>query len=242
MINFASIKKPPRVYPNFKIISHHTNRYKGIGIKKYTHISFPKIDKPVGINFFQQVYPSETQHSMILGELLSPNGQHNRGYTFLELFFKNVIKDIPFNNKDTWIVTVEKERYDIRIRNLDNSTIIILENKSNQAGDQPNQLYRYWYHGIYGIQNKIKANKTKYGKILYISPRYGKEPDDQTQLPPKELLDLNLVIPNNVISTIYFQKGIDKWLEECLNVVVKDSDIFYYLKQYKDFWRFYYVV
>jgi hypothetical protein len=225
------------------MVPHYINMYKGITLKKWhNNIGFPKINKPIGINIFYQFYPSETQHSMILCELLSPNGKHNMGNKFLGLFFKLIINDIPFDSKETWIVTAEVERYDIKIRNLDHTIIIILENKSNSAGDQPNQLYRYWYNGIYRIQNKIKTDKPKYGKILYVSPNYNKQPDEQTQLPPKEPLDKKLFIPNNTIRTIYFHDDINKWLEACLNEVECKSDIFYYLKQYKDFWRFYYVV
>jgi len=243
MIDFTVIKKDKRVYPNFKMVSHYKNIYKGIKLsKRYVNISFPKINKPNGINIFSKFYPSETQHSMILAELLSPNGKHNMGDKFLELFFNNVIKDIPFNNNETWIVTAEKERYDIWIRNLDNSKIIILENKAKNADDQPNQLYRYWYRGIYEIQNNIKSNKNKYSRILYISPNYYKKPDEQTVLPPKELSEKKILIPDNTIRTIYFHDEIDGWLEKCLNIAENVPDIFFYIKQYKDFWRYYYVV
>lgn len=242
MIDFSVVNNH-RVCPHFEMIPHYTNKYNGITLEKWNHnIKFPKLNKPVGINIFNQFYPSETQHSRILCEILSPNGKHNMGNKFLELFFKYIIKDIPFDNKETWIVTAGIGNYDIRIINLDYTIIIILENKSNFAGDQTNQLYRYWYNGIYRIQNKIKSDKIKYGKILYISPSYNKQPDGQTRLPPKELLNKNLSIPDNTIRTIYFHDDIDKWLGECLNVTEYKSDIYYYLKQYKDFWRFYYVV
>jgi hypothetical protein len=151
-----------------------------------------------------------------------------------------VIKDISYDKNETWVVTAEVGRYDIRIRNLDFSKIIILENKSNKAGDQSNQLYRYWYYGIYKIQDKIKSNK--YGKILYISPDYNKNPDNQTVLPPEDLYSNSIALPADAVKTVYFHDEIDKWLEECLNVAKENSDIYYYLKQYKEFWRFYYVV
>ena len=245
LIDFTFLKKEKIVFPDFKIITRYKNMYKGINlIKRNINICFPKINKPNGINIFSQLNPIETQHSRILAELLSPNGKHNMGDKFLELFFNNVIKDIPFNNNETWIVTAEKERYDIWIRNLDYSTIIILENKSNKAGDQPNQLYRYWYHGIHKIQNNIKSNKSKYGRILYISPDYNKKPDEQTVLPPEELSKEKILIPDNAIRTIYFHDEIDEWLEKCLNEdeVKKAPEIYFYIKQYKDFWRYYYVV
>jgi hypothetical protein len=268
MLDFTTIKKHQKAFPDFKVIPRYPVKYNGVILKRrlldicfpkinkpeYTEkfngiilkrrlldICFPKISKPVGINIFNQFYPGETQHSMILGELLSPTGKHNEGTKFLELFFKNVL-DIPFDSNETWIVTAEIERYDVKIRNLDYTTIIILENKSNKAPDGQNQLYRYWYYGIHGIQDKIKTNKKKYGRIFYLSPKYGKEPDDQTKLPPKELLDEGLSISDGIIKTIYFHDEINKWLAVCQNAVEYRSDIYYYLKQYREFWRFYYVV
>jgi len=243
MIDFTLIKKDKKVYPNFKLMPHYKNMYKGIILtKKLINIRFPKINKPVGINIFNQLQPYETQHSMILAELLSPNGKHNMGDKFLELFFTNVVKDILYSNSEKWIVTAEIERHDIKIRNIDNSIIIILENKSNFARDNDNQLYRYWYYGIYKIQNKIKSYKKVYNKILYISPSYNKEPDEQTRMPPEELSCEKIFIPDNTIKTIYFHDEIDEWLEKCLNAVEDAPDIFFYIKQYRDYWRFYNVV
>ena len=242
IVDFKRIKRQNKIFPQFGNLIWDNNVYRGILLKNTINILFPKINKPVGLNIFNQFYPSETQHSVILGELLSPNGKHNMGNMFLDLFFKNVIEDIPFNNNETWFVTVEIERYDIKIRNLDNSTIIILENKSNNARDRANQLYRYWYNGIYKIQNNLNLNINKYAKILYISPKYIKQPDEQTKSPPLELLDKKLFIPKDLIKIVYFHEHIDKWLEKCLNIVEHKSDIYYYLKQYKDFWRYFYVV
>jgi hypothetical protein len=243
IIDFTIANRPKMVFINFQIIPKCINKYTGIVLKKRNiNIIFPRIEGPVGINIFNQLYPYETHHSKILGELLSPRGKHKKGNLFLKLFFKNILQDIPFNDNETWVVTTEQERYDIRIRNVDNSIIIILENKSNKAGDQPNQLYRYWYNGIYRIQSKLKITRAKYSKILYISPSYNKQPDGQTKQPAEELPDNKTVIPKNVIKTIYFHDEIDEWLEDCLNTVECKSDIFYYLKQYREFWRFYHVV
>jgi hypothetical protein len=243
MIDFTIANRPKMAFPYFQMTPQRINKYMGIVLKRRdVNIIFPRIEGPVGINIFNQLYPSETHHSKVLGELLSPKGKHEKGNLFLKMFFRNILMDIPFNNNETWVVTTEQERYDVRIRNIDYSTIIILENKSNKAGDQPNQLYRYWYNGIYRIQSKLKTDKIKYGKILYISPDYNKQPDEQTKQPGEELTDNKMTIPKDTIKTIYFHDEIDKWLEDCLNAVECKSDIFYYLKQYKEFWRFYYGV
>jgi hypothetical protein len=88
VIDFTCIKRQQKVCPNFGIVPRYTNIYKGIKLnKRIVDIVFPKINKPAGINVFNQLYPAETQHSKILGELLSPKGAHNMGDKFLELFF-----------------------------------------------------------------------------------------------------------------------------------------------------------
>ena len=208
---------------------------KSVLINRLETINFPPSKRPTGINIFSQLSPSETQHSMVLCELLNPRGKHNEGSKFLKLFFDYVIEDIPFDDKKTWIVTAEKERYDVWIRNLDDSTIIIIENKSNLAVDQPNQLYRYWYWGINKRQESIQESiKEKRGKILYLTPDSNKLPDDQTKSPPTGEYPS---MPGGMIKTVFFHQNIDKWLEECIKSVEDKPDICYYLKQYKDFWR-----
>ena len=191
----------------------------------------PASKRPAGINIFSQLSPSETEHSTILCELLNPRGKHNEGSKFLKLFFDYVIEDIPFDDdKKPWIVTAEKEWFDIWIRNSDDSTIIIIENKSNRAGDRPNQLYRYCLR----IKKKQKYLEKAQGKILYLTPDSNKLPDNQTMIPPT---DKYPPMPDGMIKIVFFHQNIDKWLEECIKSVKDKSDICYYLKQYRDFWR-----
>jgi hypothetical protein len=242
MINFNILRRKEIFNINFNVLTYSNRSYKGFVLSKnkLKNINFPKLIKPTGINIFYQLYPNEPQHSKILGELLNPYGQHNCGNIFLESFFNNVIKEYPFNKKEKWIITVEKENYDIRIRNLDKSAIIIIENKSNGARDQPNQLFRYWYNGIYSIQKNLI--NIKYSKIIYISPHYNKHPDEQTKLAPNELRDLKIIMPDDIIKIVYFSDEIYKWLDDCLNIMDNESDMYYYIKQYKHFWRYYYDV
>jgi hypothetical protein len=211
---------------------------------------FPKIAVKVTLNVFQQLSPSETQHSRILRDLLDPHNPANEyGAVFLKLFFELVLDDPEFipDANDRWEVTAEQERFDVRIRNQDNSKIIILENKSNGAGDQPNQLYRYWYWGIHREQ---KGLSKKYAKILYISPADYKQPSLQTLsrferpgwLSAEEFDALPLAVDKALIKTVFFKPDITNWLEACLNTVkeVADkeaTDMSFYLKHYYDYWR-----
>jgi hypothetical protein len=268
MIDFKKTRLPPRKYGPYPVIASHPMRYTGIILKKHkvtirfpvitSHpmrytgiilkkrkvtIRFPKIKPAIGLNVFQQLFPQETQHSMLLGELLNPNGKHGCGDMFLQLFLEIVLDDptIYLGDKDIWNVTVEKERYDIRIRNQNNSKIIILENKSNDAGDQPNQLYRYWYGGIYRAQYRLKnVGKQTFAKILYLSPSVVKLPEEQSKSRPAGLPIAPLVVPSEIIKTVFFPYEIVDWLEACMKKVEKkmeQSDMYYYLKQYRDFWR-----
>jgi hypothetical protein len=138
-----------------------------------------------------------------------------------------------------WTVTAEKERYDIRVKNQDNSKIIIIENKSNNAGDTANQLYRYWFHGIYTPQfNRNAVGLKCFAKIIYLSPSDYKQPEAQSFLRPNGMdKKLPEKIPEGMVETVFFNDQIIKWLDLCIGAVDSNSGVYYYLAQYKDFWR-----
>jgi hypothetical protein len=203
-------------------------------------IHFPKISVENDLNIFQQLSPKEPQHSKILGSLLNPKFDY--GDVFLKLFFEVVLNDPEFitESTDKWIITTEKERYDIRIRNQINSKIIIIENKSNNAEDQGNQLYRYWLNGIYLPQYRISntPNIPTYKRILYLSPDESKKPSEQTKSRPGDFDGTSPdSVPLGIIKIVYFHKEIINWLDACMKAVEEKSDIYFYLKQYKDYWR-----
>jgi hypothetical protein len=202
-------------------------------------LDLPLINIYEGLNYIKILSPDEPKHSRIIGSLLDPRGQHGLEKKFLSAFFTKVLSDDKFidENTDKWNVTIEKEKYDIRIRNQNNTKIIILENKAKGAIDQPNQLYRYWFKGLFLRQNQNIDNT--YSKILYISPDFGTKHDSQTTTRPKDW-DCNLPeqIPDGIVKVVYFRREIYIWLEECLNCVdVKiNPELHYHIKQYKDFW------
>jgi hypothetical protein len=231
-IDFMSSKNMRR-YNNF--LYRKSNIY---------NINFPKIKLKQDLNILKLLVPKERQQSKIIGNLINPNEKHGCGNIFLQLFFEYVLNDPDFIyvDDDNWIITVEKTgRYDIRIRNQVNSKIIIIENKSEEAGDQPNQLYRYWYSGIYKPQSVLSKSILTYKKILYLSPEIGKRPDSQTVLRPKNYeITLPESVPKDIIKIIYFNNEIVEWLSACMATVDKYSEMYYCLKQYQDYWRFYY--
>lgn len=90
----------------------------------------------------------ETRHSRILGDFLDPEGSHGQCNLFLLPFLKDL--GIPKPEAGLWRVTVEIGRVDILIwRNEPTKSAVIIENKSNGAGDQMNQIYRYWHQEMY---------------------------------------------------------------------------------------------
>lgn len=97
-------------------------------------------------NFFQFIEDkfwkiTETKHSRILAFLLDPKETHGQGGAFLKLFLDKLEFDITNFNEKEWKVFVERNNIDILLQS--NSISIVIENKSNGAVNQNNQLYRY---------------------------------------------------------------------------------------------------
>lgn len=203
--------------------------------KKYRIPEFSLASK---LNILDQISVSEPEHSKILANLLNPEGTHGLNNLFLNLFLYCFVPEIIFNENENWIVTAEKERYDIRIKNINNSKIIIIENKSNNAEDKPNQLYRYWFNGIYMTQLSRKLNGLEcFSKIIYLSPSDYKQPDRQSLSRPNYFNDdLPMEVPRELINISFFNDQIVKWLDLCIKHVDINTNIYYYLSQYRDFW------
>ena len=201
----------------------------------FTIKSFPKIEHPSELNSFRKIHITEPQHSSILGDLLNPQGSHQQGDIFLKFFFD--VLGIKYKKEDLWSVNIETERFDIRIATKLHDKIIIIENKSNWADDQPNQLYRYWFYGIYLPQIKFQNDNGCFKKILYLSPSDFKYPSDQTLKRPD---DFEVTLPETVpipIDVIFFNNEIVKWLSKCMDAVKEVPEIYYFIKQYLDYWR-----
>jgi len=110
-------------------------------------------------------------HSAFIFELLNPRGSHGQKYIYLREFVNHTldVKDFDFKN-----IKVERERaigkwgrIDLVIE--DEESLIIIENKID-AGDQPDQLKRYWEFA--------KRSKKKF-KIYYLTLE-GREPSEES--------------------------------------------------------------
>lgn len=95
---------------------------------------------PYHINLLDIFWAKENIHSRILAELFKQN--NDQKFEVIESFitYLNTIKQTQIKIKKP-IITAERERIDILIKEHDYA--LIIENKIHNAGDQPNQLARY---------------------------------------------------------------------------------------------------
>ena len=99
------------------------------------------------LNVYKIFNIPEVIHSKILGDFLSPIGVHGQGNFFLKRFLEKLGIENP--SQGTWRVSVERGNIDILLKRNCPKSIIVIENKSNWAVDQNNQLYRYWHQEMY---------------------------------------------------------------------------------------------
>jgi hypothetical protein len=194
-------------------------------------------------NIFEIFGVGETMHSYLLGHLLNPYSNHGQGHLFLNIFL-DLLKIKRFGDKENWIVTTEKGKIDILLKRNTPHSVIIIENKSNYAIDQENQLYRYWYQEIYTtIKSKNLPNDyilnppNDLYKVIYLSPDYLKRPNENSILKPYNW-DENL--PSYVpleVEQVVFSDFITNWLDLSLTKISSDNHrMKEHIKQYIEYW------
>jgi hypothetical protein len=182
----------------------------------------------------------EKLHSWLIQFLLEPRESHGQGKTFLLEFLKMLEIESP--DEGEWEVTAEVGRIDVLLKRNYPPSIIVIENKSNWAGDQKNQLYRYWCQAIYQntkdcSKDFYEKNASKY-KIIYLVPNEGKHYENHSILKPQENSELNYNgLPETVpmdITILKYNKDINEWLNLCLKVLSQNNHrIREYIKQYQ---------
>ena len=184
----------------------------------------------------------ETMHSFLIANLIDPYAAHGQGNLFLESFLK--LLDIEVFENDNWIVTAETGRIDILLRRQHPHTVVIIENKSNYAGDQENQLYRYWFQEIYLPNQKRFGNKTveqttnnKNYQVIYLTPAHWKLPSDHTMKRPNNY-DVTLPDKIPIEPKIWlFNKQIVDWLTDSSQKLHQDNHrLREYINQYIELW------
>lgn len=167
---------------------------------------------------------TEPIHSRILHFFLSDNPMHGQRYLFLKLFLKRI--GVEFQDADEWVVTAETGRVDVMLKRFFPRSVVIIENKSNWAGDQPNQLYRYWYQNIH--QSEEDCNPEYYinhpeFKIVYLVPSKDKILSDNSMERP---IDYPVNLPDVLPITPYifsFNEEVSDWFVECINALPEEN-------------------
>lgn len=171
----------------------------------------------------------ETMHSKLIRFLLDVRETHGLGNIFLLEFLKYLGVDSP--EIGDWEVFAEQGKIDLLVQRDYPKSVIIIENKSNWASDQKNQLYRYWYKAIYSKTNKCEKdfydNNKQYFKIVYLSPNSCKQYEEQTVMKPKNdhfqtFKDLPERIPMEIVN-MTFNNEIQDWLNNC-TIVIPESN------------------
>ena len=185
---------------------------------------------------------TEPIHSKILNFFLSSDAMHGQGNLFLSLFLNRI--DIDNRQNDEWVTTVETGtvktgRVDVMLKRFNPRSVVIIENKSNWAGDQPNQLYRYWYKNIH--RSEVDCHPEYYDshpefKIVYLVPNKNKQISDNSMERPldyPENLPQTLPIKPYVFS---FKEEISDWLNECIESLPKENTpLINLISQYKEY-------
>ena len=119
------------------------------GLAKEYSENLQKRKVDLGFNFFAVIsdrYHQENLHSDILRAFLDPQGKHQEGDIYLHLFLEFLIShgaNIDLSHYSHAKVAREQGRIDLLIKDDATQRAIIIENKINNAGDQPHQLLRY---------------------------------------------------------------------------------------------------
>jgi len=183
---------------------------------------------------------SETMHSYLLANILNPYSEHGQGNYFLLSFLNKIGIENPEYGQ--WIVTAEKGRIDVLLKRIDPHSIVVIENKSNFAVDQNNQLYRYWYQEIYYPNRhrpiEYTGNHPEKYQIIYLTPADWKQPTSNTSERPKQW-PLNLPERMPIEPMIYrFDKEIIEWLNFSLKGIANGNHrLREYIKQYIEYWN-----
>lgn len=183
--------------------------------------------------------PSETGHSRLLGELLNPYGTHGQGNFFLSSFLELIGAE---GSQGRWAVTVELGRIDILLKRLDCEGVVIIENKSNGACDQKNQIYRYWYREIHSRFPRLdygNPSSRRRFKILYLPVTNEGAPTKQSLQAPEDIGHVRTLYPEVplTLKKLAFDTEIVEWLENIRIVLKENIRMNAFLQFYIDLWK-----
>ena len=193
--------------------------------RKYTEL---KQQLPYHINVIDELHIDENAHSRILCKLLQCKNPVSGEYEILQSlldYIRKRAKDKTFERIELInpIITQEKARIDLWIRDQKTGYAVIVENKVYNAQDQEEQLSRY-------IQRtKDDGFSSEHIYVVYLS-RTGEEPDEQSWGEYKEDFETRYV-------NLSFRDDILEWLK--MNILPeirqKDTYLLHAVKEYVDY-------
>ncbi|MGI4741289.1 MAG: PD-(D/E)XK nuclease family protein [Janthinobacterium lividum] len=201
-----------------------------------------------GLNVFRFFSPGETTHSRLLAYFLDPQGQHGQGTLFLAEFLRLLGISEPDSGAAHWTVTAETGRVDVLIRRAHPHTVVVVENKSNYAIDQPNQLYRYWHQEIHLKQlarhrpaAEIDRPPESHYRLVYLAPAAWKKPEAQSLRRPEAWKEWGAHLPAVVPMTVeqhLFRDFVVCWLEKAIaQLPPSNHRLREFTRQYIQFWQ-----
>jgi hypothetical protein len=196
------------------------------------------------LNIFKMFGVGETMHSYLITNLLNPGGNQGQKQLFLNIFL-DMLNINRYHDYENWVVTAEKGRIDILLKRIQPHSVIVIENKSNYAIDQENQIYRYWYQEIYStIRNKnfpenfILNPPSEFYQLIYLSPSPEKIINEISISRP---LDWDEELPKKVpmqIKQVYYPEFIVDWLQKSYDLISPNNHrLKEFINQYVDLWN-----
>lgn len=188
----------------------------------------------LGFNAFKLVsdtFYRENFHSDVLAAFFDMRGAHGEKSLFLHQFIELIkscssprlaaaINTGDFLNYET---PRESGRIDIRVQDLKSRKAIIVENKINNAGDQPHQLYRY-------LQD-TKSLKFDVVAIIYLSLDGRKDPSMQDWGDEEKRAIEPILIPLAAVKDGKDPNLLKNWVYPCLQLT-SSADALIILRQY----------
>ncbi|MDR2690978.1 MAG: PD-(D/E)XK nuclease family protein [Dysgonamonadaceae bacterium] len=176
-------------------------------IEKLKTIETADLKKPFLLleMLYQKVKAKELSQSKMLAGLLSPDENHGHGINFAESFLKEIGVDAKLNKDGNLKVGTERKvvdgRIDILISWFDGNKnhAVIIENKLNNAANQPNQPNKY-YKSLCNEDKKYEVDKIVY---MPVSKEYQRFEDTE---------DANDEVRKIVIN--FDAKDIVEWIEK----------------------------
>lgn len=182
---------------------------------------------PYHINVIDELHINENAHSRILAKLLqfkNSNGQYEILASFID-FIKRRSDSLEFERIkiESPIITQEKERIDLWVRDYSTKYAIIFENKIYDAADQEAQLYRY----IEKTRNCSFLDPNIF--ILYLT-KFGDEPSEQTWGDEKKNYQSRYL-------ALSFRDDVLVWLKNIVIPNIRQKDIYLLnaVSQYVDY-------